>query len=255
MLTWDHFAQAFFDTPPSATHTRPRMPERVNMFRRLFASVVRPPYVWLRDGITNLLFERRLGVRTSGVIELDELGIADDGRVKYGPVGWLTLRRILPPSTVTADDVFIDIGAGMGRAVLLAAAYPFRRVIGVELSTQLVDIAQDNVDRTRNRLRCKDVVFVNADAVDYEIPDDVTVVFMNNPLRGANFAVVVENVLRSYDRRPRTLRIVYANPIEERALLSTGRFQMIRQTHGFRPGREWSRSNSCRMYSVRRPLE
>jgi SAM-dependent methyltransferase len=226
------------------------MPERLNMLRRLFASVIRPPYVWLRNGITDLLFERRLGVRTSGDIALEELGIAADGRVMYRPAGWLLLRRILPPDAVTTDDVFLDIGSGMGRAVLLAAAYPFRRVIGVELSTELVDVARDNVDRCRARLRCKDVVLVNADAVEYEIPDDVTVVFMNNPVRGASFAAVVERVLDSYDRRPRTMRIVYANPIEEPALLSTGRIRMNRRTRGFRPGREWSRSNSARLYTV-----
>jgi SAM-dependent methyltransferase len=220
------------------------------MLRRLFTSVIRPPYVWLRNGITDLLFERRLGVRTSGDIELQDLGIAADGRVKYRPIGWLMLRRILPPSAVTTDDVFLDIGSGKGRAVLLAAAYPFRRVIGVELSTQLIDIAQDNVDHCTARLRCKDIVFVNADAVEYEIPDDVTVVFMNNPLRGATFAAVVEQVLDSYERRPRTMRIVYANPIEEPALLSTGRIQRIRRTRGFRPGRKWSRSNSVSLYTV-----
>jgi precorrin-6B methylase 2 len=208
------------------------------------------PYVLLRNGITDLLFERRLGVRTSGDIELQELGIAADGRVKYRPVGWLMLRRILPPSAVTTDDVFLDVGAGKGRAVVLAAAYPFRRVIGVELSTQLVDIARDNVDRCKARLRCNDVVLVNADAVEYEIPDDVTVVFMNNPVRGANFAAVVRHVLDSYDRRARTMRIVYANPIEESALLSMGRIQMIRRIRGFRPGREWSRSNSASLYTV-----
>jgi SAM-dependent methyltransferase len=226
------------------------VPERLNVLRRLFASVVRPPYVWLRNGITDLLFERRLGVRTSGDVELQELGIAADGRVKYRPVGWLTLRRILPPSAVTTDDVFLDIGSGMGRAVLLAAAYPFRRVIGVELSPRLVDIAHDNVDRCRARLRCKDVVLVNADALEYEIPDDVTVVFMNNPVRGAIFAAVVEHMLDSYDRRPRTMRLVYASPIEEPTLLSTGRIRTIRRTRGFRPGREWSRSNSVTLYTV-----
>ena len=221
------------------------------MLRRLFASVIRPPYVWLRNGTTDLVFERRLGVRTSGAIELDELGIAAEGREKYKPVGWLRLRQILPPSTVSTDDVFLDIGSGMGRAVVLAAAtYPFRRVIGVELSARLVDIAQHNIDRCKARLRCNDIEIVNADAVDYEIPDDVTVVFMYNPVRGENFAAVVKNVLDSYDRRPRTLRIVYATPIEESALLSTGRIRMVRQVRGFRPGREWSRSNSVRLYSV-----
>ena len=224
-----------------------RTPE---MLRRLFSLVIRPPYVWLRDGTTYLLFERRLGVRTSGVIEPDELGIAAPGRERYKPVGLLQFRRILPRRTVTAEDVFLDIGSGMGRAVLLAAGYPFRRVIGVELSTQLVDIAQDNIDRSRAKLRCKDVVLVHADAVDYVIPDDVTLVFMYNPVRGENFAAVVKNVLDSYDRRPRTLRIAYGNPREEPTLLSTGRIRMIRQVRGFRPGREWSRSNSFKMYTV-----
>ena len=226
------------------------MLERLTMVRRLFSLAIRRPYVWLRSGITDLLFERRLGVRTSGEIELHELGIAADDREKYQPVGWLKLRRILPPGAVTADDVFLDVGCGMGRAVLLAAAYPFRRVIGVELSAQLVEIAQDNVDRCRARLRCRDVVLINADAVEYGIPDDVTVVFMNNPIRGAAFAAVVDHVLNSYDRRPRTMRIAYGNPIEEPALLSTGRIRIIRRTRGFRPGREWSRSNSFRLYTV-----
>jgi SAM-dependent methyltransferase len=185
-----------------------------------------------------------------GFVELDVLGIAAEGRLRYRPIGWLSLRRILPPRAVTADDVFLDIGCGNGRAVLLAAAYPFRRVIGIELSTQLVEIAQDNIDRTKARVRCKNMVLVNADAENYEIPDDVTVVFMYNPFRGPIFATVVKNLLNSYDRKPRPLRIVYANPIEEPALLATGRVRMIGRVQGFRPGREWSRSNSLRLYAV-----
>jgi SAM-dependent methyltransferase len=220
------------------------------MLRRLFASVIRPPYVRVRNGIGELLFERRLGVRTSGDVELADLGIAAEGRLRYRPIGWLSLRRILPPRAVTADDVFVDIGCGKGRAVLLAAGYPFRRVIGVELSTRLVEIAHENVERTKARLRCKDIVLVNADAVTYQIPDDVTVVFLNNPFSGAIFAAVVKNVLDSYDRIPRPLRIVYGCPIEEATLLATGRIRTIKRVRGFRPGREWSTSNSLRMYAV-----
>jgi SAM-dependent methyltransferase len=126
----------------------------VATFQRLYASVVHSPYRWLRNGITYLVFERRLGVRTSGGIGLQALGIEAEGRQRYQPVGWMKPRRILPPSAVGADDVFLDIGSGMGRAVLLAVDYPFRRVIGVELSRDLTDIAQDNVDRSKAKLRC-----------------------------------------------------------------------------------------------------
>ena len=60
------------------------------------------------------------------------------------------LRRILPAREVEPHDVFLDIGCGMGRAVYQAAAnYPFKRVIGVELSHELTQAARRNIERNR----------------------------------------------------------------------------------------------------------
>ena len=42
---------------------------------------------------------------------------------------------------------FVDVGAGKGRALLLAAELPFRKIIGVELNEELTRIAQKNVAR------------------------------------------------------------------------------------------------------------
>ena len=50
---------------------------------------------------------------------------------------------------IRPDDVFIDLGSGMGRMVLEAARYPFKRVIGVELVEQLHDLARANLASTR----------------------------------------------------------------------------------------------------------
>ena len=41
--------------------------------------------------------------------------------------------------------MFIDIGAGKGRILCLAAAYPFRRIVGVELVPSLVADCRANV--------------------------------------------------------------------------------------------------------------
>lgn len=128
----------------------------------------------------------------------------------------MSLRRILPPREVTDHDVFVDFGSGMGRVVLQAARYPFRKVIGVEVSETLHSIARENIDRNRQRLRCPDTELVHADALDYELPDDVTVAFLYNPFRGEIFATVIERLLQSVERNPRPLRIIYVNPIEER---------------------------------------
>ncbi len=108
----------------------------------------------------------------------------------------MSLRRILPPWEVTDHDVFVDFGSGMGRVVLQAARYPFRKVIGVEVSETLHGIARENIDRNRQRLRCPDIELVHADALEYEIPDDVTVAFLYNPFRGTIFATVIERLLQ-----------------------------------------------------------
>ena len=54
---------------------------------------------------------------------------------------WLSLTQ--HPIEKTA---FLDIGAGKGRAMLLAAEYPFRRVIGVELHPALAAATRENVE-------------------------------------------------------------------------------------------------------------
>jgi predicted RNA methylase len=209
---------------------------------------IRLPYLWIRETLTNFLFDRRFGTRTSGVVELAELGLASEERVEYKPSGLLFLRRILPPREVNERDVFLDYGAGMGRVILQAAQYPFRRVIGVELSEQLAQTARENIERNAERLRCKDVTVVCSDAVEYEPPDDVTVVYLYNPFTGSIFARVLTKLIESVDRAPRMVRIIYANPVEEAALLETGRVRHARTARGMRPTPEWSLSNSTRMY-------
>ncbi len=127
----------------------------------------------------------------------------------------MTLRRILPPREVTNHDVFVDFGSGMDRVVLQAARYPFRKVIGVEISERLHRIARKNLVRNRRRLRCPDIELVHADVLDYELADDVTAAFLYNPFQGEIFPTVVARLLQSVERNPRPLRIIYVNPVEE----------------------------------------
>lgn len=186
-------------------------------------------YARLRRSLGQLAYEKRYGVRTADLIELDKLGIAGEGRGYYVAASWRTLRRTLPRKAITPRDVFVDFGSGMGRMVLEAARFPFGRVIGVELSQDLHDIAEDNVRRTRQRLLCRDIDLVRTDVLDYAVPDDVTVVFFNNPFQGPVFATVIDRLVATLDRNPRQLRIIYYNPVEEQTVLATGRATLARE--------------------------
>jgi predicted RNA methylase len=193
-----------------------------------------PIKIAVADTATRLVFERRLKTHTSELISLAALGVASEYRVHYQPSPWLTLPRVLRRSDIGPDDVFIDYGCGMGRMVLEAGLhYPFKRVIGLELATDLARVARENVQRNVKRLRCGQVEIVEGDALAYRLPDDVTVAYFYNPFYGPILARVIQELVDSVDRAPRRLRIIYNNPVEEQLLLSTGRIRRIASGRSF----------------------
>ena len=170
-----------------------------------------------RRAVEIVFVERPRGVprEAARIAWLEDLGLAHEERHSYAPAAWGLLGRLLPPSTVTSDDVFVDFGCGMGRVVLEAAErYPFRRVVGVELVPRLADAADSLLRRNAGRLRASGWEIVNADAAHYRVPDDVTVTYLYNPFVGETFDSVLEQLRRSVERRPRNVRILYVTPTE-----------------------------------------
>jgi SAM-dependent methyltransferase len=172
-------------------------------------------------------FEVRFGVHTSARVPLEDLGLAAADRIWHDPSDWIAVRRALGNLRVGRDDVFLDFGAGMGRALLVAGRLPFRRLIGVELSDRLATMASENIDRCRAGLKTRDVEVVVADAVDYEVPDDVTVAYFYCPFIGETFGEVLDRLLASVDRSPRVVRLVYNYPVEHDRLIDTGRAEVL----------------------------
>ena len=204
-----------------------------------------------RRAFTGVLFERRLDVQTDAYVPLELLGVDAPYGKDYMPSGWLSLRRILRNDEVTADDVLLDVGSGMGRVVLQAAIdYPFRRVLGIEVARDLHAIAMENVRRNTHRFGSTQVSLTCQNAVESRIPDDVTVAYLYNSFEGPTFTSFLEKLLQSIDRNPRQVRFIYANPRQEELLLATKRAHFVRESRGWRPTAAWARSNCIRMYVV-----
>jgi len=164
---------------------------------------------------------------------LEDLGVAAPDRVQYQPSGNTWLWRALRGMSVSSEDVFVDYGAGKGRVVLQAALrYPFRRVVGVEISEELAQIARSNVQSLSNRFRAAEVEIIVADASEWPLPDDVTYVYMYRPVKGQVFEQTIERIEESLRRKPRKLTLAYAYPEQEQVLLAKG-FRRIRESRGF----------------------
>jgi SAM-dependent methyltransferase len=171
--------------------------------------------------------ERRYGVQTREYLYLEDLGLDSDQRVWHHPSDWMALRRGLERLDVTSDDVFVDYGSGLGRAVIVAATFPFRQVIGVEMSAEMNRRAQSHVERTTRHHRAGEVKLVTSDALAWEVPPDLTVAYLYCPFTEDVFDAVIKKLAESVDRHPRPLRLVYNYPVEHGRLLRTGRVRVL----------------------------
>ena len=183
-------------------------------------------------------------------VDLVDIGFAAPGRVRqHIPSPWGVLRRILRPGEVTSDDVFIDIGCGMGPVLVEAAArYDFRRVIGIDVVPEFTEVARETIARGRERLRCQEIEIVSGDVIDYQLPDDVTVVYMADPFREHIFDAVIAKLVASVNHNPRRLRIIYNFPVEGGRLERTGRARLVR--YGRRRSRPWTTAPDLAMYEI-----
>lgn len=79
---------------------------------------------------------------------LGSVDVPDDGPelprgcVPYLPCSVDVLLRAIDEAEVAASDVFVDIGAGVGRAALLVHLLTGARAIGVEIQRALVSVAR-----------------------------------------------------------------------------------------------------------------
>jgi len=125
-----------------------------------------------------------------------------------------------PLSTRFEEFTFIDLGSGKGRALLMAAEYPFRRIVGVELMPELHQACLENIHVFNQSLgeagRLEDL---NIDARDFQFPLEPLVVYLFNPFPEPVFAAVLENLRKSSAENSRPIFVAYRYLELERFLM------------------------------------
>jgi len=128
------------------------------------------------------------------------------------------------------EFTFIDIGSGKGRVLLMAADYPFRRILGIELFPALNRVAQENIRNYKSdSQRCFTIETTCADACVFTFPPEPTVLYLFNPLPEPGLAEMLLNLEGSLQQHPRALFVLYHNPLLE---LVVGRSNSFRKLVG-----------------------
>lgn len=179
-------------------------------------------------------FDRALGVDTSGVLEIDEMEIASATAppaetIRYEPVdpAWFEALLRTIEDRREPGEIFIDIGSGKGRALLLAAQHGFSRCVGIEFDKQLHRTAEHNVAVTDQRFSDTTFELHNINAFDYDFPALPTICFFNRPFTGAYLDDFIDKIEASLNAQPRAFILLYLHSIGESVLEEHSRWRLL----------------------------
>ncbi len=125
---------------------------------------------------------------------------AEQGMVRYEPTPASVILELTERITFTDNDIFYDLGSGLGKVTMLVHLLSGVRCVGVEYQPELCIYAEQQA----HNLSLKKVTYLNTDArhVDYA---DATVLFLFNPFGGTIFPTVLERL--QLEAQQRELRI------------------------------------------------
>jgi SAM-dependent methyltransferase len=169
-----------------------------------------------------VVFDKRRGIHTRGSSHNEAvhapMSVGKDGMHYEGAnfLLWWQLRWHLPADRHRAT--FVDVGAGLGRMMILAAELGYRRVIGVELDPDLVRGAEENIARWRARRGAarwpgQEVVVVHGDAATYPLPEGPLVICMYNAFGPTSLRRLVRQVCEVPRTAGDEVFLVYMNSV------------------------------------------
>jgi SAM-dependent methyltransferase len=184
-------------------------------------------------------FDRKYGTDTSGYLGPEDLvtGQTNDAlNYGYSAIAPSVFREACRRWRETLPEVagrieaysFVDVGCGKGRALLLAAELPFRKVIGVELNADLAYIAQRNVARWRRVARSNARIrVVQRDAMNFEWLRTPLLVYLYNPFDCSLIARMAESLAAAAEPGSGLVDLLYVNPTCTDTLTTRGLFSRL----------------------------
>ena len=120
-----------------------------------------------------------------------------------------------------------DFGCGKGGALVSFLDYGFQHVCGVEFEKKTYEVAKDNIEK----LGLQDkATLINDDARNVTTRlDDCNWFYFFFPFDNVVFEKVIANIVDSYHRHPRKIRLIYFTAMDYTFIEDTGIFRLVNQ--------------------------
>lgn len=157
------------------------------------------------------------GIDTSGSVAVDQ--ISSDKKLVSLICPYLgsqpsIVRAALSELTDCENHTFIDLGCGKGRALIVASEFPFRSILGVELSPTLAAIARTNIAKVASRFPFRSRAMITVGNVtEFPLPPGKLAVFNYHAFGPEIVKQVVERLEAALAAETLHLFFVYYNPV------------------------------------------
>ena len=95
----------------------------------------------------------------------------------------------------------------------MASEFPFKRIVGIEFSPELHEVAVANLAKGRGfKRRCNSVESSCKDFLEFPLPSEPSVLFFFDPCDESVLAKILARISRSLEANPRELYVVYVAP-------------------------------------------
>lgn len=157
-------------------------------------------------------FDLLHGTDTGGLIwgkDIPAISISALYSTAYIGISPAALTQALSALPIRCEEfTFVDVGCGKGRALMVAAQFPFRQLLGIEIAGELCEIAKANV-ATDSEWAAR-ISILKQDAVKFSYPEGPLLIFLFNPFRAPVLRKVLKNLERQLGRSPRPTYLLYA---------------------------------------------
>jgi SAM-dependent methyltransferase len=166
--------------------------------------------------LMDYVFDFTYGTDTVNQVELDNLYIQSKNRTRgerYALSPAKAFNKLMNTLSFPHNSVFVDLGCGKGKMLLMASQYGFKRIVGVEFSEKLCECARNNISIYKKKTGMSaDIDVVFSDVVDYKIKDDENLFYLFNPFDEDILINVLRNIAVSFERKHREIYFIYYCP-------------------------------------------
>ncbi len=203
------------------------------MMMRLIASIRKFGFIRVIQTILSIaedyFYDKKYGIDTfekNKVTGVNPDKIHEDACFRYQPTRFRHFRKLMQQIELPAEALFVDIGSGKGKVLLMAYECGFKKIRGIEISAHLCQIAKKNITSYGKKKNIKlPLEIVESDIMLYPFDDNEQIFYLFNPFDNIIMQQFIGLIKASIQRNPRKIWLIFNNFKNHAVFQGDGFFQ------------------------------